>query len=159
MKHLIFSNDVNEMYDSIVKNKAEYFEDEEPTENQIWDMVNENIEDWLNDEKVNLDGIGENGIVTIVSLKLWNGTRQGIMFSDNLAEALDNLPIADCTFEWEVDGYNMIGRLWHHDDPMGNTTMIVRELKDGVTIDKVNLKNWKRLTKSVKKPVAEVFGW
>ncbi len=159
MKHLIFNSDVSEMVDSIVKNKVEYFEDEEPTENQIWDMAYDNIEMWLDDEKANLRNIGRNGVVTIVSLKLWNGTRHGIMFSDNLAEALDNLPIDDCTFEWEVDSYNMVGRLWHHDDPMGCTTMVVRELKDGVTIDKVNMKNWKRLTKSVKKPIAKVFGW
>lgn len=159
MKHLIFNSDVSEMYDRIEKNCGEYFGDEEPTDDQIWDMAYDEIDRWMDDEKVNLGNIGRNGVVTIVSLKLWNGTRQGIMFSDNLAEALDNLPIDDCTFEWEVNGYNMVGRLWHHDDPMGNTTMIVRELKDGVTIDKVNLKNWKRLTKSVKKPVAEVFGW
>lgn len=91
-------------------------------------------DDYLYDERANLNIKCGQPIVIIASLGLWNGRHQGV-------KIIRSGNIADCLYieheyaEWYVDGYhNLRATVPHHD---GTNYYLYRLFKDNITEDQV----------------------
>ena len=121
--------------------------------------------DYLDDERINLDIQLDNPIIVIADLGLWNGRKSGyrIIGSGNIKDILHDDNCDYC--KWYCDRYNVRFTGHHHD---GTNCYIYREVKDMDTIDilKDRLYNGTatqaditRYTRSIRKHVAHVYGW
>lgn len=85
----------------------------------------EEVYRWLDDERSNLNKEVDGIIVVFGNLGLWNGRRQGYqILGSNIADILKS----QCDdAEWYGDGYNIRGRMGHHD---GTNYTLYRIAKD-----------------------------
>lgn len=165
-KHIIWSNFVD------LEDYEDYFKEIEEdgktlTDNEKLDMVYDMLEDYIQDERANLDIQLEDEILVIGTIGLWNGTIRGykIIKNGNIADCLcDN-----CDYcEWYVDRYNLCFDGAHHD---GTNSYIYRTWKENLSdkqkdnfLDKLyygkaTSKDITRYTKSLKPIVCKVYGW
>ena len=94
----------------------------------------------LDDERSNLNKEVDGIIVVFGNLGLWNGRRRGYQI---LGSTIADILKSQCDdAEWYGDGYNIRGRMDHHD---GN-----REIDEEV---------FRRRTRSLYPYVAAVYGW
>jgi hypothetical protein len=166
MKRIIWSNrNLNlEDWEDCFK-ELEEERKKELTESEKYDEMYELNNQYLEDERMNLNIQLDNSILVMGDLGLWDGRRQGykIIKSGNIADIL----YTDCEYaEWYSDGYNIKSTQVHHD---GTNYLLYREIKDDVDIDKFldkiyngeeitnNVLN--KYTKSIAKYVKEVYGW
>ena len=114
MKQIIWSNDsfmddeAREYYQDC---QREYLEDDGYTvSDEEW---GEEVYRWLDDERMNLNVQVDGVIIAFGDLGLWRGRRQGYqILGSNVADILHS----SCDDnEWYGDGYNIRGRMAHHD--------------------------------------------
>lgn len=169
-KHIIWSNrdlKLEDWEDSFEELRTCF--DEEITENEKWDMVYQWNNEYLDDERINLNIPVPNGIICIGDLGLWNGRRFGYKERElhNIRDCLSGTCGDYVT--WYVDE---LGDLrcedCHHD---GTNYYTYRAWKDGVSdFRKENLKNKiycgeatrrniTRLTRKLGPDIAKVYGW
>ena len=80
---------------------------------------------WLDDERSNLNKEVDGIIVVFGNLGLWNGRRQGYQI---LGSTIADILKSQCDdAEWYGDGYNIRGRMGHHD---GTNYTLYRVAKD-----------------------------
>ena len=163
MKKVIWSN-----MNLDIKDWEDYFESEfdyELTENQKYNEMIDLNNQYIDDERDNLNIQLNNPIIAIADLGLWNGRKQGykIIESGNIKDIL----YSDADYvEWYSDGYNIKSVQVHHD---GTNYIEYRELKDNVNIDKftdmiyegkeITRSLLNRYTNSIEKHVRNVYGW
>lgn len=121
--------------------------------------------DYLDDERINLDIQLSNPIIVIADLGLWNGRRSGCSIIDS-GNINDILYSNDCDYcKWYADRYNIRFTGHHHD---GTNYYMYREVKDMDKIDILTDKLYNgtatqadvtRYTRSIRKHVARVYGW
>ena len=166
--NIIFRND--DYCDYEESDYQNYLRENELTETDLSfdDWVYDQMDCWLDSEKVNLD-IPTNQIVCIEHLHLWNGTGNNYRFCGNNIKSIFDYSIGDYV-KFYTDRYNVLCNDMHHD---GTNVYTYRELKDNVTEEMFekafdNLMNkgqkptskWLcRYTKSIKPKVANVYGW
>jgi len=122
-------------------------------------------DEYLDDERMNLDIELDNQILCIADLGFWNGRRSAykIIHSGNIKDILSSeTEIA----KWYSDGYNVKCRATHHD---GTNYYEYREIRKGKDIEKlldklyhgepVSRKTLNYYTKSILPHVAKVYGW
>lgn len=120
--------------------------------------------EYLDDERINLDIQLSNPIIVIADLGLWNGRKSGYKFIDsgNIKDILHD----GCDYcKWYADRYNIRFTGHHHD---GTNYYTYREVKD---MDNIHVltgklyngtatsKDITRYTRSIRKHVAKVYGW
>lgn len=136
-RHVIWSNidlDLDDWRDDL---KAEY-----PglTEDEMYRLMNEINDDYLDDERINLNIQLSEPIIAIGDLGLWNGRRSGyrMIESGNIRDCLYSDRDIDYA-EWYVDKYgDFRADMIHHD---GTNYILYRVFKDGTTDwQKENLK-------------------
>lgn len=118
---------------------------------------------WLDDERSNLDREIEGVIIAFAVVGTWRGPRQGYQFlGSNIAGILQS----QCDdAEWYGDGYNIRGRMIHHD---GTNSVLYRIAKDREEAERIADKiyygeidevGFRRRTRSLYPHVADVYGW
>lgn len=128
----------------------------------LWDEVQNDLED----ERVNLDIRLAGDIFVFGSLGLWNGRRSGVkaLGSRNLKDCLEFFKDDDYC-EWYVEGKDLKAEGSHHD---GTNHYIYRSMREGVEEDDF----WdafysgmdreclmQKYTDPIGPRVAEVYGW
>ena len=171
-RHIIWSN-MNLEADDWRDSYKEYLEinglDDDPDdENKLYEYMVEANDDYLSDERQNLDIQFSQPIIVIGDLGRWNGRVTGY-------KMIDSGNIKDCLYadtdytEWYVDKYGDIrADAVHHD---GANYYLYRVLKDGVTDTqienlqdkiyngKVTRADITRVTKRLGDKIAEVYGF
>lgn len=138
---------------------------EEISEEQKIDIINDYIDTWLSDERMNLNIQLSHPILVIGNIGTWSGRKQGykIINSGNIKDIL----CSDCDYaEWYSDGYNIRFTGHHHDDTnryeyreiknMDNIDNFIDKLYDGKEITR-NMINY--YTRSILPEVKKVYGW
>ena len=143
--------------------------DDDPNdENKLYEYMVEANDDYLSDERRNLDIQLSQPIIVIGDLGRWNGRVTGY-------KMIDSGNIRDCLYadtdyiEWYVDKYgDLRADAVHHD---GTNHYLYRVLKDGVTDTqienlqdkiyngKVTRADITRVTKRLGDEIAEVYGF
>ena len=126
MKQMIWSS--QDLLDETAK---EYYQDSqrEILDDDCYEVSDEEwteeVYRWLDDERSNLNKEVDGIIVVFGNLGLWNGRRQGYqILGSNIADILKS----QCDdAEWYGDGYNIRGRMGHHD---GTNYTLYRIAKD-----------------------------
>ena len=171
-RHIIWSN-MNLEADDWRDSYKEYLEinglDDDPNdENKLYEYMVEANDDYLSDERRNLDIQFSQPIIVIGDLGRWNGRVTGY-------KMIDSGNITDCLYsdtdytEWYVDKYgDLRANAVHHD---GANCYLYRVFKDGVTDTQIeNLQdkiyNGKatraditRVTKRLGDEIAGVYGF
>ena len=143
--------------------------EEDITEDMLY-SAHYNLEEWdyedfksiLKDIDIELNG----DYLVIASLGLWNGRVQGYREASSLLDAVFS---GDCdNYKVGIDGYNLVVTASHHD---GTNYYTIKEWKDDITyeqkenlLDKIysntaSKKDIARYTNSIRKTVANYYGW
>ena len=171
-RHIIWSN-MNLEADDWRDSYKEYLEinglDDDPNdENKLYEYMVEANDDYLSDERRNLDIQFSQPIIVIGDLGRWNGRVTGYKMIDS--GNITNCLYSDTDYtEWYVDKYgDLRANAVHHD---GTNHYLYRVFKDGVTDTQIeNLQdkiyNGKatraditRVTKRLGDEIAEVYGF
>lgn len=169
-KRVIWSNmdlDIEDWKDGY----KEYLEinditDKDPDyEDEIYIWMDETNNDYLYDERVNLNKKVDGRILIICDLGLWNGRRSGYQIIDS--RNIKDILYADCDYvEWYGDGYNIRSVQNHHDGTNYCLYRVIREdrninnLLDAIYRgEKITSSKLNYYTKSLYRPVADVYGW
>ncbi len=173
MKRLVWDNDVCDMYDAIKKEPTEFFpemDEEDITEDMMWDEAYEEIERWLGDEQMNLDVDKENHIFLMGTLVRWDGARAAYkdLGTCNIGKALRKAISAfdgDNSFEIYVEGNKLLIAQRGHDNPTNPSIMEFRTLKDCYSLEDFTwshedtVKNMLKHSRGLAREVRQVYGW
>lgn len=171
-RHIIWSN-MNLDVDDWREGYEEYLEinelDDDPTnESELYQWMVETNDEYLSDERANLNVQLSKPIIVIADLGLWYGRRSGY-------KMIDSGNIKDCLYsdtdytEWYVDKYgDLRAEAAHHD---GTNHYLYRVFKHGVTETQIeNLQNKiycgkatradiTRVTRRLGDEIAKVYGF
>lgn len=169
-KHVIWSNtdlDIKDWKDGYKEwLEINHINDRDPNdEDDIYDWMVETNNNYLDDERMNLDQRLDGRILVFGSLGLWDGRHQGykIINSRNLNSILN--------FEYEYfeiygDGHNIKATEIHHDGTNYYEYRVIREdrnidnLLDAILKgEEISRSKLNYYTKSLYKDVAEIYGW
>lgn len=140
-----------------------YDNDEELSDDELWERYNEDLSIWADDERMNLNKEVDGVIIAFADLGFWNGRTTGARkFNSNIKSIINT---CGCDYiKLYCDRYNVKSDLMHHD---GTHHLIYRV----APCDKVNkimelaergsltLEYFNKNTKSVRKYVAKIYGW
>ena len=161
-KHIIWTNDIN------IKDWQEYIEElkeecEEITESEIYDRICELNNDYLDDERSNLDINTPGKIIAIANIGRWDGRKQGYKIYNELPDIFES----ECDLcSWYVEGNRVKFEGSHHDGTNYVEYRILRENRN--TDNFINkIYNGEQITKGLiqyyTKPLApyikKVYGW
>lgn len=154
MKHTIWSNmnlDLDDWRDDLLEEYPDCSEDE------LYRIMWDTNQDYLDDERANLHKTVEGVIVVIADLGLWNGRRPGfkVIESGNIADILYDEACDYC--DWYADDKDIRFTGHHHD---GTNHYLYRVFKGNpddlydMTPDEMI-----QATTSLRPHVAAVYGW
>ena len=168
-KHIIWSNmnlDIEDWRDGY-KEYLEYngFDKYHDNDDDLYEWMIETNDEYLSDERINLDKVVEGRILVIADLGLWSGRKSAykIVDSGNIKDILGFT--YDCA-EFYGDGYNIRGTEVHHDGTNHYLYRVIREDRNIVNLlndiwdgKEFTMKKLNYYTKSLYKDVAKVYGW
>lgn len=144
---------------------SEVYPEMEQTEENITDEIYFRIDQWFDDERLNLSKKLDGRIIAIASMGLWNGRKSGYkMLGNNLNEVLTSTIGCD---EKEVycNAYNVYAQGYHHD---GRNHVEFREIREDRNIDnllnklysneEVTRREINYYTKSLRPYIKQVYG-
>lgn len=159
------------IYDNTSDNFSDWKEDylneyehaKDYSDEDFWVRYNEDLTMWADDEKMNLDKELDGVIIAFADLGFWNGRTVGAKkFTSNLNSIID---VCDCDYiKLYCDRYNVKSNLMHHDGthyltyrlaPHNKVNEIMERAKRGI----LTLEYFNKHTKSLRKTVAEIYGW
>lgn len=160
-KHVIFSDDPCQFdeYEKAWKEDAPYrFEEDEEIPEYTWEMFGEDIDQWLDDEKSNLDYFIDGSIIAIGNLGLWYGRRGGYKI---LGQKLSDIFCVHEDYnEYYCDQDDCHATCAHHDGTNYITFRVisqeVREILNWETKDNEWLYEHSH---SLMPYIADIFGW
>lgn len=165
-KYNIWSN-INLNIDDWRDGYAEYCEINEITpggDDDIYNWMEETNNEYLNDEKINLNKIIDGKILVIADIGRWNGRVNGYIVLDNNLNNIFN--IQDDLTEFYADGREIRATGYHHD---GVNYYLFRQLKPGINPDPLlnDIYNGREIspqklnyyTRSIYKDIANIYGW
>ncbi len=136
MKHTIFNSDstafdFDEMKKEISENNDVPVED--ISDEAVWDYIGHSIENWYDDERLNLNQELDNFVICIADLGLWNGRRSAYkLLGKNLNSILYT---TGDSYEVYVEDGEVMAKDIHHD---GTNYYNWRVLKSGLSNAKIN---------------------
>lgn len=164
MKQMIWSS--KERLDDAAR---DYYQDflREEMDNEAYEVSEEEWADevysHLTDERTNLNKEIEGVIIVFATVGTWQGARQGYQILGNNIAAILYSQCDDA--EWYGDGYNIRGRMTHHD---GTNYALYRIAKDRDEAERIADKiyngeideaGFRKRTRSLYPYVADVYGW
>ena len=146
----------------------DFLEEEHPDvedENEQYKLITELNDEYLYDERANLDKVLDGRILVIGDLGRWNGRVSGYKIIDS--QNVKDILYSDCDYcEWYSDGYNIRSTQHHHD---GTNYLLYRVIREDRNIDNLldaiyngeEISNSKLnyYTKSLHTSIAEIYGW
>lgn len=132
-------------------------------ENNLWRYIDEELDRYRDDERINLDVPTNGRILAIADLGLWNGRKQGYMILKENVNSIFN--IGEDYSEYYSDGYNIKATLIHHD---GTNYIEYREIREDRNInnlliaifngEKISRKKLNYYTRSLLPYVSKAYG-
>lgn len=167
-KRIIWSNmninpdDWKEGYKEIAEENG--WEEDTDDENNLWNYIYEELDHYIDDERMNLDVTTDGRILVVTDLGLWYGRRQGYRILDGNVK---NILSADVDYvEWYSDGYNIKATAAHHDGTNYYEYRVIREdrniqnLLDAIyNGEEITRKKLNYYTRSLEPYVRRVYGW
>lgn len=167
-KRIIWSNmninpdDWKEGYKEIAEENG--WEEDTDDENNLWNYIYEELDHYIDDERMNLDVTTDGRILVVADLGLWYGRRQGYRILDGNVK---NILSADVDYvEWYSDGYNIKATVAHHDGTNYYEYRVIREdrniqnLLDAIyNGEEITRKKLNYYTRSLEPYVRRVYGW
>ena len=163
--HTIWSN-INIDYDSWAEDIREDYPDY--SNDKLYELVNEMNDEYLEDERINLDVKLGRTILVIADLGLWNGRRSGYkkILSGNIKDCL----YSDTDYaEWYVDSLGDLRcNAIHHDGTNhylyrvykdDATDVQIANLKDKLYYGTATRKDITRVTRRLGDDIAAVYGF
>ena len=167
-KRIIWSNmninpdDWKEGYKEIAEENG--WDEDTDDENNLWRYIDEELDRYLDDERVNLDVPTDGRIIAIADLGLWNGREQWYEILDGNAKNI--FSISEDYNEYYSDGYNIRANCVHHDGVNRILYRVIREdrniqnLLDAIyNGEEITRKKLNYYTKSLEPYVRHVYGW
>ena len=167
-KRIIWSNmninpdDWKDGYKEIAEENG--WNEDTDNENNLQNYIYEELERYIDDERMNLDIPTDGRILVIADLGLWNGRKQGYqILNGNVKNILyDNSDY----IEWYSDGYNIKATAVHHDGTNFYEFRVIREdrniqnLLDAIyNGEEITRQKLNYYTKSLEPYVRRVYGW
>lgn len=167
-KRIIWSNmninpdDWKEGYKEIAEENG--WDEDTDDENNLWNYIYEELDHYIDDERMNLDVTTDGRILVVADLGLWYGRRQGYRILDGNVK---NILSADVDYvEWYSDGYNIKATAAHHDGTNYYEYRVIREdrniqnLLDAIyNGEEITRKKLNYYTRSLEPYVRRVYGW
>lgn len=163
-KQIIWSSDYymnDEAREEYENSQREFLDDDGySVSDRIWTEV---VDGYLSDEKMNLDQKVDGVIIAFADLGLWRGRRQGYRILGSTIN--DIFRVSEDDNEWYGDGFNIRGRLTHHDGTHHVLYRVAKDHDDAERIaDKIyNLEideaGFRKRTRSLYPYVAAIYGW
>lgn len=172
-KDVIYQTEIRDYTSDEVRREYAEFNEIEPenidkiTSDELYEFVMEEnrlcYEDSMRDLDINLSG----RIIVIAKLGLWNGTRSAYKFLSNNMKSVLTCACGD-EYELYCDARDMRAVDSHHD---GTNYYLFREVKPEIGekaldnfLNKIyngnfDQKDITRYTRSIRKPIAELYGW
>lgn len=167
-KRIIWSNmninpdDWKEGYKEIAEENG--WEEDTNDENNLWRYIDEELDRYRDDERMNLDVPTNGRILAIADLGLWNGRKQGYKILDESANSI--FSISEDYNEYYSDGYNIRANCTHHDGTNYILYRVIREdrhiqnLLDAIyNGEEITRQKLNYYTKSLHPYVRRVYGW
>lgn len=167
-KRIIWSNmninpdDWKEGYKEIAEENG--WDEDTDDENNLWNYIYEELDHYIDDERMNLDVTTDGRILVVADLGLWYGRRQGYRILDGNVK---NILSADVDYvEWYSDGYNIKATAAYHDGTNYYEYRVIREdrniqnLLDAIyNGEEITRKKLNYYTRSLEPYVRRVYGW
>lgn len=166
MEHIIWSNTNINVADYADFLQEEYPEVTDP--NEQYELCCEMNDNYLDDERMNLDIELPNPIICIADLGRWNGRHMGyhMIESGNIADCLYTRDCDYCT--WYVDRFNDLRFTGTHHD--GTNHYLYRELRDlsdkqmenflyKLHTGRLTRRDIRRYTTNIGSHIQRVYGW
>lgn len=166
--HTIWSNEIDEKdwiqdyKDHCLDNGISLDEDFENS-NAFYEWINDSLNTFIDDERINLDIQTSNTILAIADLGTWQGRRSGYK---ECGKNIGKLLYSDCGYStWYCDRYDFKFKGAHHD---GTNYIVYREIKDEKYLELVQDKIYNgtitksditRYTRSLKPYIQKVYGF
>lgn len=166
-KRIIWSNmninpdDWKEGYKEIAEENG--WDEDTDDENNLWRYIDEELDRYRDDERINLDVPTNGRILAIADLGLWNGRKQGYRILKENVNSIFN--ISEDYSEYYSDGYNIKATLTHHD---GTNYIEYREIREDRNInnlliaifngEKISRKKLNYYTRSLLPYVSKAYG-
>lgn len=133
-------------------------------EDALYDFMVEMNNQYLDDERMNLNQYVDGRILVVADLGLWHGRRPGYKVLDG---NVTNILSAEAEYvEWYGDGYNIKATAHHHDGSNYYEYRVIREdrnidnLLDAIyNGEEISRKKLNYYTKSLYPYVAKIYGW
>ena len=167
-KRIIWSNmninpdDWKEGYKEIAEENG--WEEDTDDENNLWRYIDEELDKYRDDKRMNLDVPTDGHILAIADLGLWNGRKQGYKILDESANSI--FSISEDYNEYYSDGYNIRANCINHDGTNHILYRVIREdrniqnLLDAIyNGEEITRKKLNYYTKSLYPYVRRVYGW
>jgi ribosomal protein L20A (L18A) len=154
-----------EKFEKDVKELLEEDAVENITEEKITDEVYFQIDQYFDDERLNLDKKLDGRILCIADMGLWNGRRSGYMILGNNLNEVLTCGIGCDEKEVYCDGRNVLAKGYHHD---GRNYVEFREIREDRNIEnlltklynneEVTRKEINYYTRSLRPYVKQIYG-
>ena len=167
-KRIIWSNiyinpdEWREGYKEIAKENG--WEEDTDDENNLWNYIYEELDRYIDDERMNLDVPTDGRILVIADLGLWIRRKRGYKILDGNVKNI--FSISEDYNEYYSDGYNIRACCVHHDGTNYIEYRVIREdrniqnLLDAICNgEEITRKKLNYYTKSLEPYVAKVYGW
>ena len=170
-KHVIWSNDCEtiEALEKDIKEHPEDFVAGYSKNDDFWAIAYQLNDDYLDDERANLNVEVGDEIIIIANLGLWDGRHQGykLLHTTNIADCLTGT-CGDYVTWYVDDRGDLVCEDIHHD---GTNIYTYRAWKPGIShaqrsyfmqkvfIGKATRKDITRYTRKIGPYVADVYGW
>jgi hypothetical protein len=160
-RNIIWNNDVCEMEKSIRECPSDFFEAEDVSDEDVWEMAYSEIERNLDDEESNLSIKVPGTIIMTGSLQRWDGSRNAYkeLKTNNIGKAIREAVMSfdgDNSFEiYEEDGKLMLSQTGH-DNPCNPSIFEFKRIDEAVLEETDNVE---KESYSIGSLVSEVYGW
>ena len=136
-------------------------------ESEIYAWMEYENNEYLYDEKANLNKEIDGRILIIADLGLWDGRKSGYKILGNNVNEIFNISNRGWDFaEFYGDGYNIKGIEWHHDGTNYYEYRVIRENRNIENLldaiyngEEISRKKMNYYTKSLYPYVAQIYGW
>ena len=144
--------------------EANGWDEDTDDENNLWNYIYEELDRYIDDERMNLDVSTDGRILAIADIGRWYGRKPGYKILDETANSI--FSISEDYNEYYSDGYNIRANCVHHDGTNHILYRVIREDRNLNNLlyaicngEEITRKKLNYYTKSLEPYVAKVYGW